>query len=801
MKRKIPAVIFLLYVGSFLSLHAQWAKTYGGAGKDEAYAIQQTSDGGYIVAGMTESFEDETGDAWIIKIGPGGNIQWQKTYGLNSAEAVHAVVQTYDGGYVVAGVLNRPGWSIWVLKLDSSGEVEWQKSLRGRDNNLGVAYSVQQTSDGGFVAAGEFQYEGRSNTDIWILKLAQDGTKEWDKTYGGSDRDHAYSIQQTNDGGFVVAGQIDLSYYGGSEGIWVLKLHPSGEIQWQRTYTGEKADYARSIQQTNDGGYIVAGRTSSFGAGSCDDWIMKLDPEGLIEWQKTIGGEGQDYARSIRQTFDGGYIVASTTYSFGLGDRDLWVLKLDTNGDVEWQKTYGGYGIEEAYSILQTYDGGFVVAGSTSTYGAGEEDFLVLKLLPNGEIALPCEFEKESFARVQKTEVNPADTDIIPVDTNIDVHDHDMTPEESDALVYSICLGQHSLDLSTGSGGTTDPQPGVYVYYNADRIKIGAMPDESYIFSHWSGDAAGRENPLFITMDSDKSIQANFMEDFEAIWEAVKNTPCFIASAAYGSPSHPHVCILRDFKNEYLMTNTLGRKLVNVYYKYSPPVSDFIKKNKFLRFPVRVSLQPYVAVCYLILTLSPISTGVMLFLIILSPFLLIFLSRKSGFLILSILFIFLLSCATSPDHKQAKIYSGGLDSLINQDSEEVANLITDKWGFVCIGIWEEENPSLDDVIRENKERTAFTEKEADDIFTPQGQYKVMHFMKYLRTEKVSIRTISSTGYTMVKDVGKTRDVDHHAYIRIVFRDDKLVHFRVWPRVEAQQTSSASLQVQPSKILE
>jgi len=800
MKRKIPAVIFLFYMGSFLSLHAQWAKTYGGAGKDEAYAIQQTSDGGYIVAGLTESFEDETGDVWIIKIDPNGNIEWQKTYGRGYLDAAYSIVQTYDGGYVIVGALAREGWTIWVLKLDAEGEFEWQKSFKGKEYEYGVAYSIQQTSDGGYIVAGEIRVEEGKDIDIWILKLAPDGTKEWDKRGGGSDLDHAYALQQTSDGGYIVAGQNDKPYYGVGGGIWVLKLHPTGEIEWQKTYGGDSSDEAHAIRQTNDGGYIVAGATHSFGVGDEDLWILKLNAHGDCEWQKTIGGEGQDYTRSIRQTFDGGYIVTGTTYSFGLGDGDLWILKLGTNGDIKWQRTYGGYGKEEAYSILQTYDGGYVVAGSTSTYGAGEEDFLVLKLFPNGEIGLPCEFEKVSNAKVQKTDVNPVDTNVIPADTNIVAYDPVITPKESDALVYSICLGQHSLDISTGSGGTTDPQPGVYVYYNADRIKISAMPEDTYIFSHWSGDAAGRENPLCITMDSDKSIQANFMEEFEAIWEAVKNTPCFIASAAYGSPSHPHVCILRDFKNEYLMTHKLGRKLVNVYYKYSPPVSDFITKNKFFKFPVRVSLQPFVTISYLMLTLGPILTGIMLFLIILSPFLLIFLSRKSGFLILSIIFISLLSCVTSPDHKQAKIYSSGLDSLMNRKSEEVSAQTTEEWGFVCTGIWKGENPAPDDVLEGNKGITAFTREEAEALFVSEGAYKVMHFMKYLRTEKVSIRTISSTGYTMVKDVGKTRDVDHHAFIRVIFRDDKLVHFKVWPCVEAQQIPSASLHVQSGKIL-
>lgn len=778
MKRKISVFIFLFYVGSFLSLHAQWARTYGGAGKDEAYAIQQTSDGGYIVAGMTASFGDERGDAWLIKIGPGGNIQWEKNYGQLSLDAADAVVQTYDGGYIVASLH-------YLLKLDPDGEVEWKKSLKGYDHEIGNAYFVQQTSDGGYIAAGIFHFENIFNKDIWILKVAQDGTKEWDKTYGESDQDQANSIQQTNDGGYIVAGQIDLSSSGGNVGIWILKLHPSGEIQWQKTYNGDKADYARSIQQTNDGGYIVVGGTYSFGAGSNDIWILKIDPEGEGEWQKSIGGEGQDFARSIKQTTDGGYIVAGTTHSFGLGNGDMWVLKLDASGDVKWQKTYGGYGIEEAYSIVETYDGGYAVAGFTESYGAGDRDFLVLKLLPNGNIGLPCEFEKESIATIQKTDMNPADTNVMPMDANTSTASLNPSSRNSDALVYRICLGQHTMDLSVSSGGTTDPQPGAYVYFHASRVMIEAIPENAYIFSNWSGDVEEKENPVTITMDADKSIKANFMEEFEEIWEDVKKTPCFIATAAYDSPSHPHVRILRDFKDEYLMTRKWGRKLVGLYYRYSPRMADFISSNKILKFPVRHSLQPFVTVSYLILNLGPVSAGLLFLSVFLSILLAVFLPRKSYPLILAIIFAFFFSCASSPDQQQAKIYTRGLESLMNRNSEDVSTQITERWGFVCTGVWKRENPSIDDVLTENKGVTVFTRKEADALFEPLGSYEVMHFMKYLRDEKVSIRTISSTGTTRVINVGKSRDVVHRAYIRVVFKDDKLVHFKVWPRVESE----------------
>jgi len=726
MKIKFLIAIFLLCFVSLLSLHAQWAKTYGGTGEDEAYSIQQTSDGGYIVAGMTKSFGDEEGDAWIIKIGPGGNIQWEKTYGQFYLDAAHAVVQTYDGGYIVAS-------AHYLLKLDSDGEVEWKKSLKGYDHEIGNAYSVQQTSDGGYIAAGKFHCEDIFNKDIWILKVAQDGTKEWDKTYGESDRDQANSIQQANDGGYIVAGQIDLSSSGGNVGIWILKLHPSGEIHWQKTYSGDKADYAHSIQQTNDGGYIVAG----------------------------------------------------TTYSFGLGDRDIWVLKLDTNGDVEWQKTYGGYGIEEAYSIVETYDGGYSVAGFTASYGAGDRDFLVLKLLSNGNIGLPCEFEKESIATIQKTDMNPTDTKVMPMVAKTSTAELNRSSRNSNALAYRICLGQHAMDLSASSGGTTNPQTGAYVFFHASRVTIEATPEDAYIFSNWSGDVESIENPLTITMDADKSIKANFKEKFEEIWEAVKNTPCFIATAAYESPSHPHVCILRDFKDEYLLTHKWGQKLVALYYRYSPPMANFIKKNKFLKFPVRYTLQPFVTASCLILTLGPISTGLLFLLVFLSILLVVFFPRKSYPLILAIIFTFFFSCASSPDKQQAKIYTHGLESLMNRNSEEVSTQITEDWGFVCIGIWKGENPEPDDVLAENKGVTAFTKKEADNLFAPEGAYKVMNFMKYLRDEKVSIRTISSTGTTRVINVGKTRDVVHRAYIRVIFKDDKLVHFKVWPRVDSE----------------
>lgn len=183
--------------------------------------------------------------------------------------------------------------------------------------------------------------------------------------------------------------------------------------------------------------------------------------------------------------------------------------------------------------------------------------------------------------------------------------------------------------------------------------------------------------------------------------------------------------------------------------------------------------------------MSLVLSAMLAVLVCLSAILAVSVYRKPVFFLLGVAIVFLGGCVSSPDQQQARIYTSGLESSMNRNAEEVSAKITDEWGFVCTGIWEKDNPSAGDALGENKGPTAFNEKEANALFDVAGAYKVMHFMKFLRTEKVSIRSISSTGDTRVINVGKTRDVNQHAYIRVVFRDDELVHFRVWPCVESE----------------
>ncbi|HOQ40376.1 MAG TPA: hypothetical protein PK561_08220, partial [Fervidobacterium sp.] len=212
-----------------------------------------------------------------------------------------------------------------------------------------------------------------------------DGSLAWEKTFGGSGEDQAASIQQTTDGGYIVAGYT-YSFGVGNSDIYVLKLNSDGSLAWEKTFGGSGEDYTYSIQQTTDGGYIVAGWTNSFGVGNSDVYVLKLNSDGSLEWQKTFGGNGEDQATSIQQTTDGGYIVAGGTTSFGAGNYDVYVLKLNSDGSLAWQKTSGGNGGDWALSIQQTTDEGYIVAGYTNSFGSGDYDVYILKLDSNGEL-------------------------------------------------------------------------------------------------------------------------------------------------------------------------------------------------------------------------------------------------------------------------------------------------------------------------------------------------------------------------------------------------------------------------------
>jgi len=363
-----------------------FAKTYGGTDWDLASSVQQTSDGGYIVAGWTYSFGVDSSDIFLIKTDANGNVIWAKTYGRTGDDRASSVQQTSDGGYIVAGWTASFGAGyddIFLIKTDANGNIIWAKTYGGAGTDR--ASSVQQTSDGGYIVAGWTASFGAGYSDVFLVKTDANGNIIWAKTYGGTDYDYAYSVQQTSDGGYIVAG-FTTSFGAGSSDIFLIKTDASGNLQWAKTYGGTSWDAAYSVRQTSDGGYIVAGGTSSFGAGLSDIFLIKTDANGDIQWAKTYRGISYDGAHSVQQTSDGRYIVAGYTFSFGAGLSDIFLIKTDANGNIIWAKTYGGTYNDEALSVQQTSDGGYIVAGYTHSFGAGSRDIFLIKTDANGNI-------------------------------------------------------------------------------------------------------------------------------------------------------------------------------------------------------------------------------------------------------------------------------------------------------------------------------------------------------------------------------------------------------------------------------
>jgi hypothetical protein len=346
----LPGAAILL--GSFVFSQAptiQWQKALGGSGDDRARAIQQTIDGGYITAGYSKSNNgDVTGhhgnltyaDMWVVKLQANGSLQWQKNYGGSNEDQATDVKQTTDGGYIIAGYTvsndgdvksNHGSDDFWILKVDNAGRIQWQKTFGGTDYE--VAGSIQQTVDGGYIVAGTtYSVNGdvtgnRGGGDFWVIKLDANGNIMWQNTYGGSYDDAAHSIQQTTEGGYIIAGETrstsgQVKNNHGGVDFWVIKLNANGQLVWQNTYGGSKDDEAYSVKQTPDGGYIVAGVTFSNDGNvkglhgiQNDYWVIKIDAKGSLQWQRALGGTRPDAAFGVSVAQDGSYLVAGEAYS------------------------------------------------------------------------------------------------------------------------------------------------------------------------------------------------------------------------------------------------------------------------------------------------------------------------------------------------------------------------------------------------------------------------------------------------------------------------------------------------------
>ncbi|MDO6518467.1 fibronectin type III domain-containing protein [Zobellia uliginosa] len=406
-----------------------WEKSFGGSKIDMANSLQLTVDGGYIIAGTSESDDGDVGgnndaenylggDFWITKLSNSGDLLWETNLGGSSDEAGNDIQQTADGGYIVVGTTYSNDQDIsgdasaadfWIVKLDGSGNLIWETNYGGSSNE--EATSVAQTLDGGYIVAGfSASSDGdvggnKGGLDYWILKLDNDGLLVWESPLGGAAFDIAKSVEQTSDGGYIVAGyseSIDGDVGGnyGEKDYWVVKLDALGDLVWEKHLGGSLEDYAYDIHQTTDQGYIVAGysESSDFDVsanhGNKDYWIVKLDTSGEITWEVNLGSSSVDTAYAIEQTSDQGYIIAGSagTTDFDVsgptngGFLDYWIVKLNSSGELRWETSIGSPENDYANAVQQT-DDGYIVAGYTqgiggdvSGTGKGQWDYWVVKL-------------------------------------------------------------------------------------------------------------------------------------------------------------------------------------------------------------------------------------------------------------------------------------------------------------------------------------------------------------------------------------------------------------------------------------
>jgi len=392
-------------------------KTFGGSKNDSAQEIVSTNDGGYAVLGFTQSTggditdkQNESYDFWVLKFNENNDIEWNKTYGGTQDDKGRDIIQTQDGGYAILGssfsnnedVSDNNGQNdYWLAKLDASGNISWQKSFGYQGLDYGI--SVIQTNDLGYLVTGVLDVtasDGEGNTsktsnkhaggDYWALKLDATGTIEWSKYYGGLLTDTPEGVIQTEDNGYIIAGgtdsmDTDISSNIGSYDFWVVKISSTGALIWEKSYGGGEIDEARSIVKSGDGNFLIAGDTRSNDVdvsnnkGAADLWLIKISPTGELLWENTLGGTNFDVARDISATQDGGFLIAGSSRSSDLdvsenkGQNDAWVIKVDSNGGLEWEASIGGTNIDFAYGITELNNKKIIVVGDTTS---NDEDII-----------------------------------------------------------------------------------------------------------------------------------------------------------------------------------------------------------------------------------------------------------------------------------------------------------------------------------------------------------------------------------------------------------------------------------------
>ena len=391
----------------------EWIKSFGGSGEEAGQSIIQTMDGGYAILGYSNSIDGdlsgkqlEVNDYWLLKLDVDGNVQWSKTYGGSKDDRGQSLVQTTDGGYAIVGYAmsddgdgsNNEGFhDNWILRLDASGNILWERSygFAGHDH----CYDVVETDDGGFFFAGFLDVTlsngegnfglGSSLTrhgvgEFWGNKIDDEGNLQWRRYFGGTNNDRAHAVVPSNDGGFVMSGfsesnDYDISNTKGSYDFWIVHIDANGDLLWEKSFGGTGIEVSYDLVKTPDDGYAILGHTFSNdldvseNKGNSDIWLVKIDQSGNLLWEKTFGGTEFDDAKGLDVTSDGGFVIAGNSKSIdgdvtgNKGENDFWVIKTDALGNIVYQKTFGGADLDFGFDVIEDANGNLVLIGEASS--------------------------------------------------------------------------------------------------------------------------------------------------------------------------------------------------------------------------------------------------------------------------------------------------------------------------------------------------------------------------------------------------------------------------------------------------
>jgi hypothetical protein len=489
--------IFWIFNGMTQAPSIAWENSLGGNGHEDAQCVIETQNKRIFMTGHTHSWEQQVtgykgvGDVWVVCLDEHGGFLWQKCYGGSMFDEAKTMIETSDGHIVIAGfsessdqdlTVNKGIRDAWILKIDTLGNLIWQTSLGG--SGLETIYSIVEKQTGGYVAVGFSEYADGDVSgnygyfDAWVIHLDDQGNKIWEKSYGGSGEEMAHSVKQTQDGGFIIAGKSSssdslVSQNKGYMDAWIFKIDSVGNLMWEKSYGGGQNDLFFTITHLHNGTFVASGESSSMDGdishhyGFQDVWTVCIDSLGNILWEKTFGGGGIDIVYASFTNQYGNVVMGGMTSSTDgnitnmHGFYDLWMLEVDSSGNLIWQSCYGDYSLDLAYSVAPTLDGSYIAGGqtlhsSTSLTGNhGAEDIWVLKLNPAG-VSVPFLSENKPKIAVFP---NPASDYLIVKNTSNKPIPYEITDLQGRMIQKSNIMG--SIDISS-------LQAGLYVFKTAE---------------------------------------------------------------------------------------------------------------------------------------------------------------------------------------------------------------------------------------------------------------------------------------------------------------------------------------------